>query len=81
MTDKHRLGLTGRTPLSEKVLSFVLGKGRLNRGDALAGYLFSLPWLFGFLMLIIGPFIVSAVMSFYSVARFRAGPLGGMAQL
>lgn len=60
-----RLRLTGKTRFTEGVLSFFLGRDRLNRQDALWGYLFSAPWLVGFLLLTIGPFIVSAIMSFY----------------
>ena len=63
--DVSRLALTGKTVLSEKILKFFLGSDRLNRKDALWGYIFSAPWLVGFLFLTIGPFVVSAVMSFY----------------
>lgn len=57
--------LTGRTRGGEAVLSFFLGRDRLNRRDAAWGYVFSAPWVVGFLLLFIGPFVVSAVMSFY----------------
>jgi multiple sugar transport system permease protein len=64
-TKAARLSLTGRTKFSESFLSFFLGKDRLNRNDAMWGYIFSAPWLIGFLLLTIGPFVVAAVMSFY----------------
>lgn len=51
--------------LTEAVLSRVLGRSRLGRKEAAWAYLFTLPWLIGFLLLRVTPFIVSAVMSFY----------------
>ncbi len=60
------LTLTGRTVFGESVLAFVLGKNRLNRKDALWAYVFTTPWLIGFLLLTIGPIIISSVMSFYN---------------
>ena len=63
--ERARLSLTGRTAGTEKLFRFFLGVDRLNRKDALWGYIFSAPWLIGFLLLTIGPFIVSAFMSFY----------------
>ncbi len=60
-----QLRLTGNTEFTEKLYAFFLGRDRLNRSDALWGYIMSAPWLIGFLLLTIGPFVVSAVMSFY----------------
>lgn len=61
--------------LREAVVTAVLGRGRLGRKEAAWAYLFSLPWILGFLLLRVGPFVVSAVMSFfawrgYGKARF-----------
>ncbi len=60
----------------ERMASFLLGRDRLNRRDAFWGYVFVLPWLVGFLLLTVGPFVVSLVMSFFEwrgfgPARFR----------
>ncbi len=60
-----RLRLTGKTAFTEKLYTFFLGRDRLNRTDALWGYAFSAFWLGGFLLLTVGPFVVSLVMSFY----------------
>ncbi len=60
-----QLRLTGNTAFTERIFSFLLGRDRLNRKDALWGYIMSAPWLIGFLLLTIGPFVVAAVMSFY----------------
>jgi len=49
----------------EAVLSRFLGRSRLGRKEAMWAHIFTLPWLIGFLLLRVGPFIVSAVMSFY----------------
>jgi multiple sugar transport system permease protein len=38
--------------------------GRMARREALAGYLFASPWIFGFLVFTLGPILVSAVLSF-----------------
>ena len=51
--------------LREAVVSRVLGRSRLGRKEAAWAYLFTLPWLIGFLLLRVMPFIVSAVMSLY----------------
>jgi len=51
--------------VSDVVLGKVLGRSRLARKEASWAYLFCLPWLAGFLMLRVGPFVVSAVMSLF----------------
>ncbi len=38
--------------------------GRLAKKEALAGYMFALPWIAGFLIFTLGPILVSAVLSF-----------------
>lgn len=38
--------------------------GALMRGEAFAGYAFASPWLFGFLVFMIGPIVASIVFSF-----------------
>ncbi|MBW3623584.1 MAG: extracellular solute-binding protein [Armatimonadetes bacterium] len=38
--------------------------GRMARREALAGYLFASPWIFGFLVFTLGPILMSAVLSF-----------------
>jgi multiple sugar transport system permease protein len=68
-----QLRLTGNTRFTERLYVFFLGRDRLNRKDALWGYIFSFPWLMGFLLLTIGPFIVSAIMSLYRWPGY--GPL------
>ena len=37
--------------------------GKLSQGEAVAGYLFALPWILGFLIFIIGPIVASIVFS------------------
>ncbi len=61
----------------EKLSSFFLGKDKLNRKDALWGYIFSLPWLIGFLLLTIGPIVVSSIMSFHEWHGFGAARFVG----
>jgi ABC-type sugar transport system permease subunit len=41
-----------------------LGKSRMARREAYAGYLMVLPWLFGFLLLTAGPIVASMIFSF-----------------
>lgn len=67
---------TSATTLGERIASTFLGRDRLNRRDAVWGYVFALPWLVGFLLLTVGPFVVSFAMSFFEwrgfgPARFR----------
>lgn len=57
--------LTSNNPILERIYRIVLGRDRLNRSDALHGYLFCIPWIVGFAVLTIGPFVVSLVMSFF----------------
>ena len=54
-----------KLPPVEAALSVLLGRSRLGRKEAIWAHIFTLPWLIGFLLLRVGPFIVSAVMSFY----------------
>lgn len=61
----------------DTVYSFLLGKDRLNRSDAVWAYIFCLPWLIGFLMLTVGPFVVSAVMSFFEWRGFGKATFRG----
>ncbi|MCC6728589.1 MAG: extracellular solute-binding protein [Chthonomonadales bacterium] len=44
----------------------VLRMGRVSRGEALAGLLFAMPWILGFLVLTAGPIITSIFLSFCS---------------
>lgn len=57
----------GKTPENfiEGLRTLLLGRTRLARQEALWAYIFMLPWLAGFLLLRIGPFVVSAVMSVF----------------
>jgi len=48
-----------------RVSGKLLGRDLLNRRDALWGYIFCIPWIIGFIGLTIGPFAVSAYMSFF----------------
>lgn len=57
-------------------LSF-LGRDKLNRREAVWGYVFCLPWLIGFLLLTVGPFTVSAVMSFFEWRGFGPATFRG----
>jgi len=61
----------------ERGLRLFLGADRLNRSDALWGYAFCLPWLVGFLFLTVGPFLVSAVMSFFEWRGFGVPEFAG----
>ena len=69
--------VANREGLFEPVVSFFLGKDRLNRKDAMWGYIFSLPWLIGFLLLTIGPIVVSSIMSFHEWHGFGAARFVG----
>ena len=51
--------------MGDAILGTVLGRSRLARKEASWAYLFCLPWLVGFLVLRVGPFVVSAVMSLF----------------
>ncbi len=63
---------------NNRFISFFLGRDRLNRVDALWGYIFALPWLVGFLLLTFGPFIVSLVMSFFEWRGFGPARFMGL---
>ena len=41
-----------------------LGKSRLQRLEALEGYLWISPWIFGFLVFSLGPIVASLYLSF-----------------
>lgn len=68
--DKSQMPLVSRNPLLEKIYRGFLGRDTLNRNEALWGYIFCIPWIIGFLVLTIGPFIVSAYMSFFEWSGF-----------
>lgn len=55
-----------------------LGRDRLNRKEAMWAYLFCLPWIVGFIMLTVGPFLVSAVMSFFDWSGFGTPKFVGL---
>lgn len=42
----------------------IVGKSRMARGDAVAGYLMASPWLIGFLLLTAGPILASGLFAF-----------------
>ncbi len=48
-----------------------IGTSRARRREAIAGYLFLLPWALGFTLFVAGPLVASAVLSFtaFDVAR------------
>jgi multiple sugar transport system permease protein len=66
------------TTLAESVLKVVFGRTRFSRKEAMWGYLFMAPWMVGFLLLTIGPFVVSAVMSFYDWKGFGEARFVGL---
>jgi ABC-type sugar transport system permease subunit/ABC-type glycerol-3-phosphate transport system substrate-binding protein len=45
-------------------LSKILKMGSLSRREALAGYIFAAPWIFGFLVLTAGPILTAIFLSF-----------------
>jgi multiple sugar transport system permease protein len=72
------LPYVSRVPWLEAVYRFFLGRDRLNRADAVWGYLLSLPWLFGIILLVAGPFIVSLVMSLFEWRGFGPAEFVGL---
>lgn len=44
----------------------ILRMGELSRREALAGYMFAAPWIFGFVVLTVGPILTSIFLSFCS---------------
>lgn len=62
----------------ESVRTLLLGRSRIARQEALWAYIFMLPWLIGFLLLRIGPFVVSAVMSVFEWRGYGAAQFVGL---
>ena len=52
--------------------------GKLGKGEAIAGYLFASPWIFGFLVFTIGPIIASIIFSFCDYDVLHAARWVGM---
>lgn len=68
--DKQWTPLVSSNRTVEWFYRVFLGRDRLNRKEAVWGYIFCIPWIVGFLMLTVGPFLVSAYMSFFDWSGF-----------
>lgn len=78
MDRSSTLRFVSRLPWLEALYRRLLGRDRLNRSDALWGYLLSMPWLIGILLLVVGPFVVSLFMSFFEWRGFGAAEFTGL---
>ncbi|MEZ4662483.1 MAG: sugar ABC transporter permease, partial [Caldilineaceae bacterium] len=51
---------------------------KLQRREALLGYLFIVPWLLGFLFFVLGPFVASLYLSFTTYSVLQSGKWIGL---